>query len=76
MVGRPSRAEKPRVVISSQELLSAVDAHGPYWPAAFGDQEIVSVTEAVDRELLAGTLVDATHLSPAGRALLEGAEVG
>lgn len=74
MVGRPSRAVKPRIVISSQDLLSAVDEHGPLWPATFGDQEIVSVTEAVDRELLAGTLVDATHLSPAGRALLDGTQ--
>lgn len=71
MVGRPSRAVKPRIVISSRDLLAAVDEHGPQWPAVFGDQEIVSVTEAVDRELLAGTLVDATHLSPAGRELLD-----
>lgn len=66
-VGRPTRSEKPRVQITSAELLTAVSELGPTWPARFGDHEIVDVNEAVDRELLAGNLVDAVTLSPKGR---------
>lgn len=71
-IGRPSRSEKPRIRISTTELLAAVDELGPHWPTRFGDREIVDVNEAVDRELLAGTLLDAVTLSPHGERLLRG----
>lgn len=71
-VGRPSRSVKPRVPIGTAELLAAVSELGPAWPARFGDREIVDVNEAVDRELLAGTLLDAVTLSPHGERLLRG----
>jgi hypothetical protein len=69
-IGRPRRADKPRVRISTSELLQAVSDLGPNWPARFGDYEIVEVNEALDRELIAGTLIDAITLSPQGRELL------
>lgn len=68
--GRPSRAVKPRHHISTLELLSAVGEFGPNWPARFGDHEIADVNEAIDRELIAGTLLDAVTLSPYGQRLL------
>ncbi|HEX7353964.1 MAG TPA: hypothetical protein VF288_03930 [Mycobacteriales bacterium] len=69
-IGRPTRSEKPRHPISTAALLAAVDQLGPHWPARFADHEIVDVNEAVDRELLAGTLVDAVTLSGSGRRLV------
>lgn len=69
-IGRPSRSVKPRLPIGTIELLTAVAELGPTWPARFGDREIVDVNEAVDRELMAGTLLDAVTISPHGRQLL------
>ncbi|HEX7356052.1 MAG TPA: hypothetical protein VF288_14615 [Mycobacteriales bacterium] len=69
-VGRPSRSDKPRKRIDTSELLAAVSEMGPNWPARFGDREIVDVNEALDRELLAGTLLDAVTLSPEGERVL------
>lgn len=71
-IGRPSRSVKPRLPIVTTELLAAVAELGPNWPTRFGDREIVDVNEAVDRELIAGTLLDAVTLSPRGRQLLRG----
>jgi hypothetical protein len=69
-IGRPSRSEKPRIRISTTELLTAVSDLGPHWPTRFGDREIVDVTEAVDRELLAGNLRDGITLSMQGEQAL------
>lgn len=69
-VGRPARTDKPRSQISTTELLQAVADLGPTWPAQFGDHEVVAVTEALDRELIAGTLIDAVTISPYGWQLL------
>ncbi|HEX7353600.1 MAG TPA: hypothetical protein VF288_02065 [Mycobacteriales bacterium] len=74
-MARPRR-EGPRPVITTLELLRAVADHGPQWVAVFDDVEITSVTEALDRELLAGNLLDATRLSEQGRRLLAGAADG
>lgn len=71
-IGRPSRSDKPRIPISTTELLAAVADLGPSWPLRFGDHEIVDVNEALDRELIAGTLRDAITLSPQGRRALHG----
>lgn len=68
--GRPSRSDKPRMPIGTMDLLMAVADLGPHWPARFGHHEIVDVNEALDRELLAGTLVDAITLSPHGQRLI------
>lgn len=69
-IGRPSRADKPRMPINTIELLSAVATLGPNWPARFGHYEIVDVTTAVDREQIAGNLLDAITLTPQGHQLL------
>jgi len=69
--GRPSRAAKPRMPIDTRDLLTAVAQLGSTWPSRFGHHEIVDVSEALDRELLAGTLIDAITLSPQGRRLLD-----
>lgn len=71
-IGRPPRSEKPRVRISTTELLTAVVDLGPNWPIRFGDYEIVDVNEAVDRELIAGNLLDAVTVSPQGEQCLDG----
>lgn len=70
-IGRPPRTDKPRIRISTTELLAAVVELGPNWPSRFGDHEIVDVNEAVDRELMAGNLLDAVTLSPRGQRWLE-----
>ncbi|MGH3745412.1 MAG: hypothetical protein ACRDTP_11180 [Mycobacteriales bacterium] len=69
-IGRPPRSDKPRIPISTSELLTAVVELGPNWPTRFGDHEIVDVNEAVDRELIAGNLVDAVTLTAQGERLL------
>ena len=69
-VGRPSRAQKPRAPISTRELLAAVAEFGSKWTYQFGDREIVDVIEAVDREQLAGNLLDGVTLSPQAQQLL------
>jgi hypothetical protein len=71
-VARPRR-EGPRPVISTPELLRAVADHGPQWVTVFENVEITSVTEALDREILAGNLVDAVRLTEHGRAVLAAA---
>lgn len=73
-IGRPSRADKPRVRIGTTELLQAVAELGPNWPVRFSRYEIVEVNEALDRELMAGTLTDAVTLSDRGRSLITGLE--
>lgn len=73
-IGRPSRADKPRIRIGTTELLHAVADLGPNWPGRLGHCEMVEVNEALDRELLAGTLVDATTLSTQGRHLISGSK--
>ena len=70
MTGRRSRAEKPRQPVPTYDLLAAVAAHGASWPAQFEDREIVDVIEAVDREHIAGNLLDAVTLSDQGRTLI------
>lgn len=52
------------------DLLAAVAAYGASWPAQFPDREIVDVIEAVDREHIAGNLLDAVTLSHQGRTLV------
>lgn len=69
-IGRPPRSVKPRLRISTTELLTAVADLGPNWPARFGDYEIADVNEALDRELLAGNLLDAITLTDQGRQTL------
>jgi hypothetical protein len=74
-MARPRR-EGPRPVISTPELLRAVADHGPLWVTVFEHIEITSVTEALDREILAGNLLDATQLTEQGRAALAAAADG
>lgn len=69
-MARPTRAERPRVRVSTRELLTAVHELGPHWPRRFAQREIVDVNEALDRELIAGTLSDAITLSPRGHRAL------
>lgn len=69
--GRPSRDQRPQMPVGTIELLTAVRDLGPNWPARFGDHEIVEVAAAVDRELLAGNLIDGATLSAQGRKLIE-----
>lgn len=69
-VGRPSRSDKPRNPISTTELLAAVADLGPNWPARFGDYEMLDVTEALNREVIAGNLHDAITLAPPGKQML------
>ncbi|HEY5334577.1 MAG TPA: hypothetical protein VIJ71_00990 [Mycobacteriales bacterium] len=73
-IGRPSRADKPRVRIGTIELLQAVADLGPNWPVRFSHYEIVEVNEALDRELMAGTLTDAITLSAHGRRMISDVE--
>lgn len=61
----------PRPHITTYEILRAIDARGPTWPTVFATHEITTVNEALDRELLAGNLRDATALSDKGRVELE-----
>jgi hypothetical protein len=56
--------------ISTLELLSAVAALGPYWPARFGHREIIEVSMAVNREKIAGNLRDAITVTSQGKQLL------
>ncbi len=60
----------PRRHISTLEILDAVATRGRYWTAVFTDDEVRTVNEAVDRELLAGTLKDACTLTSFGDAEL------
>lgn len=69
-IGRPSRRVKPRVRISTTELLTAVNDLGPSWPVRFGGYELVDVSEALDRELIAGNLRNATTITDQGRRVL------
>lgn len=56
--------------IVTRDLLTAVAQLGESWPARFGRYEICEVRRAVDRERLAGNLLDSCTLSPQGRQLL------
>jgi hypothetical protein len=56
----------PRRHISTLEILEAVATRGRFWTAVFADDEVRTVNEAVDRELLAGTLLDACTLTTFG----------
>lgn len=68
--GRPSRAKKPRVPISTLELLAAVAELAATWTDRFSEHEIVDVIEAVDREQLAGNLLDGATVSLQGQHLV------
>ncbi len=60
----------PRRSISTKDLLQAIVTRGRHWTAVFADEQIVSVNEALDRELLNGNLIDACTLSERGRRTL------
>lgn len=36
---------------------------GPHWPTRFGYHELIDVSEALDREMIAGALLDAVTLN-------------
>lgn len=74
-MARPRR-EGSRPVITTADLLRAIADHGPQWVTVFEHVEIIAVTEALDREILAGNLVDATRLTEQGRAVLAAAPEG
>jgi hypothetical protein len=59
-----------RPTICTEDILEAVATRGRRWTAAFADEEITVVNEALDRELLQGNLVDAVTLSAQGERVL------
>ena len=60
----------PRGHIATGALLEAVATRGPRWPAAFRYEQVTSVSEALDREVLSGNLTDAQTLSKQGERRL------
>lgn len=56
--------------ISTCHLLAAIDEHGPRWTAQFASSPAAALSEALGRELYAGTLLDAATLAPRGRRVL------
>ena len=68
-------AEESSSRLGSELLLAAIDEHGPRWPAVLGPQfDQMVLNAAMDREVLAGTVLDAVTLSPRGRAVLQQAQ--
>jgi hypothetical protein len=63
----PSPSDNP---VPTWDLLGAIDAHGPSWPAAMDGWGVESVGEAISREILAGNLRDGATLTEQGRRWL------
>ena len=66
----------PRPRIDRFELLDAVDWCGVRWPLLFSAYEVTCVNEALDREILEGTVLNAFAVSSRGRRMLDEVQGG